>query len=47
MTSAHETAAQAALDYFLAGPAGGPALAVYRDGIRANRYGHLGAVIHQ
>ena len=28
MTSTHETAAQAALDYFLAGPAGGPALAV-------------------
>lgn len=47
MTSAHETAAQAALDRFLCDPAGSNALRVYREGIRDGRYGSLGDAIHQ
>lgn len=47
MTSAHEVAAQGALDHFLADPSGWDALRVYREGIGAGRYGRLGDAIHQ
>lgn len=47
MTSAHVDAAEKTLDLFLADPAGGMALKVYRDGIKERRYGATGDAIHQ